>query len=186
MYALDGIAYGILLLILGLLLYFPYQTLRTSRRLSPQDTYIQIDISSLQKGQTWARDYHGSPIVIRRLAYEEVNDTHYLDAKLEKKGELGEFKMRDVEGYVGMSEYGDSMILVLGKPPDRMKMPVLGGELGGWVSEDKGDLYDKFGRNRGKRRGCNMIYVNHTLHGDVLCLEEYQFPQDRNFSQLLV
>jgi ubiquinol-cytochrome c reductase iron-sulfur subunit len=48
----------------------------------------------------------------------------------------------------------------------------------GWVCLCHGSVYDKFGRVRQGPAQANLPYINNSVYGDTLCIEEQVFPNE--------
>ena len=48
----------------------------------------------------------------------------------------------------------------------------------GWVCLCHGSVYDKFGRVRQGPAQANLPYINNSVYGPVVCIEEQQFPNE--------
>lgn len=48
----------------------------------------------------------------------------------------------------------------------------------GWVCLCHGSVYDKFGRVRQGPAQANLPYINNSVYGPVVCIEEQIFPNE--------
>jgi ubiquinol-cytochrome c reductase iron-sulfur subunit len=135
-----------------------------------RDSYKELDVSVLPPGEVFQTAWNGELIFVRRLTVTEVKEGLALpDSTLLDK----------VSGYQ-LSDAGNSQILVcsaicthLGCIP----VPYLGAYKG-WVCLCHGSVYDKFGRVRQGPAQSNLPYINNSVHGGTLCIEEQVFPNE--------
>jgi len=129
-----------------------------------RDSYKEVDISELPPGECLQTAWNGELVFIRRLTASEVKDTNALPTTT----------LLDRDSVVTLSPAGNSEVLVcsaicthLGCIP----VPYLGAYKG-WVCLCHGSVYDKFGRVRQGPAQANLPYINNSVHGPVLCIEE--------------
>ena len=129
-----------------------------------RDSYKEVDISELPPGEVLQTSWNGELVFIRRLTLTEVKDTEALPASTQL----------DKDSVTTLSPAGNSEVLVcsaicthLGCIP----VPYLGAYKG-WVCLCHGSVYDKFGRVRQGPAQANLPYINNSVHGPVLCIEE--------------
>lgn len=163
MYAFDAFIYGFWVTVVAIALKWGYGKL-VSKNWKIVDTYEEFDITTLEPGKTVLITYLGKPIFIRLLTYEDVKTTF----------DLEDSTQWDKKSYVATTDKDDKQLLVVyaetihGTIPEPLKGPY-----GGWYCPITGQVFDKFGRIRKDgKKGKNLQYVNHVLHGNVLCLEK--------------
>jgi ubiquinol-cytochrome c reductase iron-sulfur subunit len=146
-----------------------YHTMITRTRYI-RDSYKELDISELPPGEVLQTSWNGELIFVRRLTISEVKETNALPTTT----------LLDKESVVTLSDAGNSSILVcsaicthLGCIP----VPYLGAYKG-WVCLCHGSVYDKFGRVRQGPAQANLPYINNSVHGPVVCIEEQKFPNE--------
>ena len=130
-----------------------------------RDSYKEIDISELPPGEVLQTSWNGEIIFIRRLTNTEIKDT----VALPKTTELDKaFEMNQI------TPAGNSSILCcsaicthLGCIP----VPYLGAYKG-WVCLCHGSVYDNFGRVRQGPAQANLPYINNSVFGPIICIEE--------------
>lgn len=135
-----------------------------------RDSYKELDISQLPPGEVLQTSWNGENIFVRRLSPTEVTETN----NLPKTTEL------DKQSVVSISDAGSSSINItsavcthLGCTP----VPYLGAYKG-WVCLCHGSVFDKFGRVRQGPAQANLPYINNSVHGLVVCIEEQVFPNE--------
>jgi len=135
-----------------------------------RDSYKEVDISELPPGETVQTSWNGELIFIRRLTVTEIKDTNGLPNTT----------LLDKDSIVSLSDAGNSSVLVcsaicthLGCIP----VPYLGAYKG-WVCLCHGSVYDKFGRVRQGPAQANLPYINNSVYGPVVCIEEQIFPNE--------
>jgi ubiquinol-cytochrome c reductase iron-sulfur subunit len=135
-----------------------------------RDSYKELDISELPPGEVLQTSWNGELIFIRRLTLTEVKDTNALPAST----------LLDKSSTTSLSDAGNSSILVcsaicthLGCIP----VPYLGAYKG-WVCLCHGSVYDKFGRVRQGPAQNNLPYINNSVYGPIICIEEQIFPNE--------
>jgi len=135
-----------------------------------RDTYKEMDLSELPPGEVLQTTWNGEIIFIRRLTVTEVKETNALPetTRLDKTSETT------------LSDAGNSSVLVcsaicthLGCIP----VPYLGAYKG-WVCLCHGSVYDKFGRVRQGPAQANLPYINNSVYGPVVAIEEQIFPNE--------
>ena len=135
-----------------------------------RDSYKELDISELPPGEVLQTSWNGELIFIRRLTLTEVKDTQ----------SLPDSSLLDKVSVTSLSDAGNSNILVcsaicthLGCIP----VPYLGAYKG-WVCLCHGSVYDKFGRVRQGPAQNNLPYINNSVYGPIICIEEQIFPNE--------
>ena len=135
-----------------------------------RDSYKELDISELPPGEVLQTAWNGEIIFVRRLTVTEVRESNALP----------DTTLLDKESVTTLSDAGNSSILVcsaicthLGCIP----VPYLGAYKG-WVCLCHGSVYDKFGRVRQGPAQANLPYINNSVYGDLLCIEEQIFPNE--------
>eukprot|EP00826_Nyctotherus_ovalis_P041702 TRINITY_DN4240_c0_g1_i6.p2 TRINITY_DN4240_c0_g1~~TRINITY_DN4240_c0_g1_i6.p2 ORF type:complete len:145 (-),score=21.94 TRINITY_DN4240_c0_g1_i6:64-498(-) len=106
----------------------------------------------------------GEPIFVRMLTRAEVAEMLA----------LSESTQHDKKSYVATTRTGDCQLLVVSAKTDKGTVPQpYEGKYGGWYCPLTGQVFDKFGRIRTDgKKGKNLQYLNNTLHGNILCLEQ--------------
>ncbi len=135
-----------------------------------RDSYKELDISELPPGEVLQTAWNGEIIFVRRLTMTEVKDTNALSLTTQL----------DKDSVTTLSNARNSEILVcsaicthLGCIP----VPYLGAYKG-WVCLCHGSVYDKFGRVRQGPAQSNLPFINNSVFGAVVCIEEQQFPNE--------
>eukprot|EP00355_Strombidium_rassoulzadegani_P004839 CAMPEP_0168626736 /NCGR_PEP_ID=MMETSP0449_2-20121227/10807_1 /TAXON_ID=1082188 /ORGANISM="Strombidium rassoulzadegani, Strain ras09" /LENGTH=243 /DNA_ID=CAMNT_0008668783 /DNA_START=135 /DNA_END=866 /DNA_ORIENTATION=- len=135
-----------------------------------RDSYKELDISELPPGEVLQTSWNGEIIFVRRLTTTEVKETNALPNTT----------LLDKESVTTLSDAGNSSVLVcsaicthLGCIP----VPYLGAYKG-WVCLCHGSVYDKFGRVRQGPAQANLPYINNSVYGSLLCIEEQIFPNE--------
>jgi ubiquinol-cytochrome c reductase iron-sulfur subunit len=135
-----------------------------------RDTYKELDISELPPGEVLQTSWNGELIFIRRLTVSEVRETNALPAATQL----------DKSSQTTLSDAGNSSVLVcsaicthLGCIP----VPYLGAYKG-WVCLCHGSVYDKFGRVRQGPAQANLPYINNSVDGPYVLIEEQVFPNE--------
>eukprot|EP00117_Sycon_ciliatum_P039715 scpid101950/ scgid29306/ Ubiquinol-cytochrome c reductase iron-sulfur subunit; Rieske iron-sulfur protein len=146
-----------------------YQQMITRTRYI-RDSYKELDISELPPGEVIQTSWNGDTIFVRRLTVSEVKESNALPTTT----------LLDKSSLVTLSDAGNSSILVcsaicthLGCIP----VPYLGAYKG-WVCLCHGSVYDKFGRVRQGPAQANLPYINNSVYGPVVCIEEQIFPNE--------
>merc|ERR1719311_703066 len=129
-----------------------------------RDSYKELDISELPPGEVLQTAWNGEIIFVRRLTISEVKETNALPATTQL----------DKVSQTSLSDAGNSSVLVcsaicthLGCIP----VPYLGAYKG-WVCLCHGSVYDKFGRVRQGPAQANLPYINNSVFGPLICIEE--------------
>ena len=135
-----------------------------------RDSYKELDISELPPGEVLQTSWNGEIIFVRRLTLTEVKETNALPNTT----------LLDKDSVTTLSDAGNSSVLVcsaicthLGCIP----VPYLGAYKG-WVCLCHGSVYDKFGRVRQGPAQANLPYINNSVYGSLLCIEEQIFPNE--------
>jgi len=135
-----------------------------------RDSYKELDISELPPGEVLQTTWNGEMIFVRRLTVSEVKETN----------ELPESTQLDKNSVVTLTDAGNSSVLVcsavcthLGCVP----VPYLGAYKG-WVCLCHGSVYDKFGRVRQGPAFHNLKYINNSVYGPIVCIEDQVFPNE--------
>ena len=135
-----------------------------------RDTYKEIDIGILPPGEVLQTIWNGEPIFVRRLTKSEM----------EGEAALPRSTLLDSESEVFFSDSGNTKILVCSAQCTHLgciPVPYLGAYKG-WVCLCHGSVYDKSGRVRQGPALKNLPYINNSVYGDVLCVEEQVFPNE--------
>ena len=164
MYVFDMFYYGMWLTILGSSIRWLYERWLQKTQWRIKDTYAEYDITNLEPGKTILADYRGEPIFIRMLTRSDVEKTLKLDEKIQ----------HDTKSYVATTGKDDKQILVVYAKTNKGTIPEpLKGPYEGWYCPITGQVFDKLGRiTKEGKKGKNLQYVNNTLHGNILCLEQ--------------
>jgi len=135
-----------------------------------RDSYKEVDIGNIPPGEVVQTSWNGQLIFIRRLTISEVNETSAAPKSA----------LLDKEADVALSDAGNSQILIcsaicthLGCIP----VPYLGAYKG-WVCLCHGSVFDKFGRVRQGPAQMNLPYMNNSVYGPVVCIEEPIYPNE--------
>jgi ubiquinol-cytochrome c reductase iron-sulfur subunit len=135
-----------------------------------RDTYKEIDIGILPPGEIIQTIWNGEPIFVRRLTRSEVAGEAALPTST----------MLDPGNDSDLSMSGASSILVCSASCTHLgciPVPYIGAYKG-WVCLCHGSVYDKSGRVRQGPALKNLPYINNSVFGDTLCIEERQFPNE--------
>jgi len=169
MYMVQGFILGNYILGVKTLVTMIYNQMITRDRYV-RDTYKELDISELPPGEVLQTSWNGDIIFVRRLTKSEVTETE----NLPKSTQL------DKESKTSVSDAGNSSVVCcsaicihLGCIP----VPYLGAYKG-WVCLCHGSVYDKFGRVRQGPAQANLPYINNSVYGPVVCIEEQIFPNE--------
>jgi ubiquinol-cytochrome c reductase iron-sulfur subunit len=169
MYMVQGFVISSYVLGVKSILTVIYHQMNTRTRYI-RDSYKELDISELPPGEVLQTSWNGELIFIRRLTLTEVKDTN----------SLPDSSLLDKVSVTSLSDAGNSNILVcsaicthLGCIP----VPYLGAYKG-WVCLCHGSVYDKFGRVRQGPAQNNLPYINNSVYGPVICIEEQIFPNE--------
>lgn len=169
MYMCQGFILSTYVLGIKTILTAIYSQMNTHTRYV-RDTYKELDISELPPGEVLQTAWNGDLIFIRRLTVTEVRQENALPTTT----------LLDKDSIVTLSDAGNSSILVcsaicthLGCIP----VPYLGAYKG-WVCLCHGSVYDKFGRVRQGPAQSNLPYINNSVYGPILCIEEQIFPNE--------
>ena len=129
-----------------------------------RDSYKELDISELPPGEVLQTAWNGEIIFIRRLTQGEVKEGDSANPST----------LLDKQSLVTLSPDVSSKVLVcsaicthLGCIP----VPYIGAYKG-WVCLCHGSVYDKFGRVRQGPAQANLPYINNSVYGPVICIEE--------------
>ena len=135
-----------------------------------RDSYKELDIGNIPPGEVVQTSWNGELVFIRRLTLTEVKDSNAAPKSA----------LLDKESEVTLSNAGNSSILIcsaicthLGCIP----VPYLGAYKG-WVCLCHGSVFDKFGRVRQGPAQMNLGYINNSVYGSVVCIEEAIFPNE--------
>jgi ubiquinol-cytochrome c reductase iron-sulfur subunit len=135
-----------------------------------RDSYKEVDIGDIPPGEVVQTSWNGQLIFIRRLTISEVNETSAAPKS----------QLLDKENEISLSDAGNSQILIcsaicthLGCIP----VPYLGAYKG-WVCLCHGSVFDKFGRVRQGPAQMNLPYMNNSVYGPIVCIEEPIYPNE--------
>ncbi len=135
-----------------------------------RDSYKELDISELPPGEVLQTSWNGDVIFIRRLTAGEIRDTNALPTTTQL----------DKVSVTTLSDAGNSSILVCSAVCTHLgciPVPYLGAYKG-WVCLCHGSVYDKFGRVRQGPAQANLPYINNSVYGGIICIEEQIFPNE--------
>lgn len=135
-----------------------------------RETYKEIDIGILPPGEVLQTIWNGEPIFIRRLTRTEV----------QAEAALPTASLLDPGNDSPMAASGNSSVLVCSAQCTHLgciPVPYIGAYKG-WVCLCHGSVYDKSGRVRQGPALKNLPYINNSVYGDILCIEEQQFPNE--------
>ena len=133
-------------------------------------TYKELDVGTLPPGEVLQTTWNGEPIFIRRLTKSDVKS----------EAELPTNTLLDTESEVYFTDSLNTKILVCSAQCTHLgciPVPYLGAYKG-WVCLCHGSVYDKSGRVRQGPALKNLPYINNSIYGDILCIEEQQFPNE--------
>lgn len=112
----------------------------------------------------------GEPVFVRRLTKSEVASEEALPTST----------LLDAESSVSLSPAGNTQVLVCSAQCTHLgciPVPYLGAYKG-WVCLCHGSVYDKYGRVRQGPALKNLPFINNSVYGDILCIEEQVFPNE--------
>lgn len=163
-FVLSNYVIGIKTILTGM-----YQCMNTWNRYV-RDTYKELDISELPPGEVLQTAWNGELIFVRRLTLTEVKDT----------SSLPDNTLLDKTSVVSLSDAANSQVLVCSAVCTHLGcIPIAYlGAYKGWVCLCHGSVYDKFGRVRQGPAQANLPYINNSVHGPVVCIEEQVFPNE--------
>jgi ubiquinol-cytochrome c reductase iron-sulfur subunit len=150
-------------------IYVTYQWLHGRTRYI-RDTYKEIDIGVLPPGEVLQTIWNGEPIFVRRLTSSEVT----------QEAAWPTSTLLDPGNAVSLTPSGNSQVLVCSAQCTHLgciPVPYLGAYKG-WVCLCHGSVYDKSGRVRQGPALKNLPYINNSVYGDILCVEEQIFPNE--------
>jgi len=150
-------------------LFITYQWL-IGRTRYIRDTYKEVDIGTLPPGEVIQTIWNGEPIFVRRLTRSETS----AEAALPKSTLL------DPDTEVSFSPSGNTNILVCSAQCTHLgciPVPYLGAYKG-WVCLCHGSVYDKSARVRQGPALKNLPFINNSVFGETLCIEEQVFPNE--------
>lgn len=107
---------------------------------------------------------------VRRLTKSEVASEEALPTST----------LLDSESAVSLSPAGNTQVLVCSAQCTHLgciPVPYLGAYKG-WVCLCHGSVYDKYGRVRQGPALKNLPFINNSVYGDILCIEEQVFPNE--------
>ena len=131
------------------------------------DKYMEFDIGELPPGEVMQISWHGNPLFIRRLTSEEMED----EANTEKH------TLMDKSKEVNITDAPNSKVLVVSARCTHLgciPTPYIG-KYKGWTCMCHGSVFDKWGRVRQGPALENLKYQNHSLYGNVLCVDGLRF-----------
>lgn len=135
-----------------------------------RDTYKELDIGILPPGEVFQTIWNGEPIFVRRLTRSDV----------QYEASLPTSSLLDSSGEIEFSAAGNTSILVCSAQCTHLgciPVPYLGAYKG-WVCLCHGSVYDRSGRVRQGPALKNLPYINNSVYGDTLCVEERVFPNE--------
>jgi len=170
-YMLQGFVISSYVLGIKTLLTMVYQQMITRNRYI-RDTYKEIDVGDLPPGEVIQTSWNGQLIFVRRLSVSEVAQTWALPPTTEL----------DKESKFELSDAGNSSFVCISAICTHLgciPIPYLGAYKG-WVCLCHGSVYDKFGRVRQGPATGNLPYINNQAHGNILAIQEQEFPNEPN------
>ena len=114
--------------------------------------------------------WNGSPVFIRRLTPEEVENENSQDPS----------QLLDPNTEVRLNDDVNSKVLVVSAICTHLgciPIPYLGA-FKGWVCICHGSVFDKFARVRQGPALDNLPYINNSLYGSILCIEQIKYPRE--------
>lgn len=168
-YLLTAVYYAGLLSAARLMAVGVVGRLNQWKRYDP-DTYMEMDIGDLPPGEVIQIVWNGLPVFIRRLTPIEVKE----------ENELPKDTLLDPDTEVILTDSGVNQLLVVSAKCTHLgciPIPYLGAYKG-WVCICHGSVYDKFGRVRQGPALQNLPYINNSIYGDTICIEEMKFPRE--------
>lgn len=150
-------------------IYTTYQYLHGKDRYI-RDSYKEIDIGVLPPGEVLQTIWNGEPIFIRRLSKSEI----------EAEASLPKTTLLDPDSDVLFTDSVNSKVLVCSAQCTHLgciPVPYLGAYKG-WVCLCHGSVYDKSARVRQGPALKNLPFINNSLYGDILCIEEKILPNE--------
>lgn len=150
-------------------IFITYQWLNGRSRYI-RDTYKELEIGILPPGEVFQTIWNGEPIFVRRLTKSEVD----------QEGKWPTSTLLDSSGEIQFNASGNTSILVCSAQCTHLgciPVPYLG-SYKGWVCLCHGSVYDKSGRVRQGPALKNLPYINNSVFGDLLCVEEQVFPNE--------
>lgn len=131
------------------------------------DKYMEFDIGELPPGEVMQLSWHGNPLFIRRLTQEEMDD----EAKTPVNS------LMDQSHAVKITDAPNSKILVVSARCTHLgciPIPYIG-KWKGWTCMCHGSIFDKWGRVRQGPALENLKYQNHSLYGNILCVDQLRY-----------
>lgn len=135
-----------------------------------RDTYKEIDIGVLPPGEVLQTIWNGEPIFVRRLTRSDVS----------YEAALPTSSLLDPGNENQLSASGNTSVLVCSAQCTHLgciPVPYLGAYKG-WVCLCHGSVYDRSGRVRQGPALKNLPFINNSVFGDTLCIEEQIFPNE--------
>ena len=169
LYIYHGLTITMAVLWIRYMTFITYQWL-IGRTRYIRDTYKEIDIGCLPPGEVMQTTWNGEPIFVRRLTHSDMKSE---DA-------LPKSTLLDQESEVYFTDSVNTKILVCSAQCTHLgciPVPYLGAYKG-WVCLCHGSVYDKSGRVRQGPALKNLPYINNSIYGDILCVEEQVFPNE--------
>ena len=131
------------------------------------DKYVEFDIGELPPGEVMQISWHGSPLFVRRLTQEEMEDEEQTDTST----------LMDTKTPVKITDAPNSKVLVVSARCTHLgciPVPYIG-KYKGWTCMCHGSIFDKWGRVRQGPALLNLKYQNHSLYGTTLCIDALRY-----------
>mmetsp|Transcript_18392 Transcript_18392/g.18366 ORF Transcript_18392/g.18366 Transcript_18392/m.18366 type:complete len:255 (+) Transcript_18392:5-769(+) len=131
------------------------------------DKYMEFDIGELPPGEVMQISWHGVPLFIRRLTKEEMDD----------EGRTPPHTLMDTAHQVRITDAPNSKVMVLNARCTHLgciPIPYIG-KYKGWTCMCHGSIFDKWGRVRQGPALENLRYQNHSLYGNILCVDQLRY-----------
>jgi ubiquinol-cytochrome c reductase iron-sulfur subunit len=131
------------------------------------DKYMEFDIGELPPGEVMQISWHGNPLFIRRFTKEEMED----------EASTPQHSLMDTAHPPKFTEAPNSKVLVVSARCTHLgciPIPYVG-KYKGWTCMCHGSIFDKWGRVRQGPALENLKYQNHSLYGNVLCIDGLRY-----------
>ena len=131
------------------------------------DKYMEFDIGELPPGEVMQISWHGNPLFIRRFTKEEMED----------EASTPHHSLMDTAHPPKFTEAPNSKVLVVSARCTHLgciPIPYVG-KYKGWTCMCHGSIFDKWGRVRQGPALENLKYQNHSLYGNVLCIDGLRY-----------
>jgi ubiquinol-cytochrome c reductase iron-sulfur subunit len=131
------------------------------------DKYMEFDIGELPPGEVMQISWHGNPLFVRRFTKEEMDD----------EASTPEHSLMDTAHPPKFTEAPNSKVLVVSARCTHLgciPIPYVG-KYKGWTCMCHGSIFDKWGRVRQGPALENLRYQNHSLYGNILCVDGLRY-----------